>query len=131
MKARYWLLTALYCAGIFALSSRSQVPDPGFSFPHLDKAAHFVVYAGLATVVSVGRRRSGNSAGWRGLLFPVFFALAYGLTDEVHQRFVAQRTFDLLDLAADGAGALAASALLAAWWRRADARQAVSSPGGS
>jgi len=52
-------------------------------------------------------------------LLAVLASTVYGVTDEVHQRFVPGRTADLLDLAADAVGAtIAAVGALAARWLR-------------
>ncbi len=112
LKAPYILVTGLYCALIFYLSSLSDPPDPGFHFPGLDKVVHLILYAGLAATVSVGIYRS-NETVKQGVQFwvPVVFALLYGLTDEIHQIFVPNRSFEWADLLADLCGALLVQAL--------------------
>ncbi|HQK75203.1 MAG TPA: hypothetical protein PKZ25_03325, partial [Candidatus Hydrogenedentes bacterium] len=68
MKTRYVIAIALYCAGIFWISSQ---PRPlGIEVPGefgIDKLGHCGVYAGLAGLVSVGLRRSesGLSLRWQ------------------------------------------------------------------
>lgn len=47
-------------------------------------------------------------AGWKGKMLAVCLCLIYGVTDEFHQHFVPGRMPDLLDLANDGIGAIAA-----------------------
>jgi VanZ family protein len=108
MRWYYWAAAALYCAGIFYLSS-SPAEAPALLFPHQDKVFHAVLYGGLTALISAGMWRAPRSYP-AGLHFwvPVVFATLYGLSDEIHQRFVPGRTFDLLDLAADVAGALLA-----------------------
>lgn len=103
----YAALTLAYCAGIFYLSAQSEPPKPDVSVPGLDKLAHAVLFGGLAAVVALGLLRS-NALLDRHVFFliPVTFAVGYGLTDEIHQIYVPERSFDLLDLAADAAGAL-------------------------
>ncbi|MFO7975425.1 MAG: VanZ family protein [Candidatus Hydrogenedentota bacterium] len=120
MKLPYIIATALYCAGIFWISSQ---PRPlGVELPPafgIDKLLHFGVYAGLAGLVSVGLQRSESrlSKPWR-FWFPILFAALYGLSDEVHQIFVPRRTFAIGDLAANTAGAFAAQYLLwCIFWR--------------
>ncbi len=115
----YAALILLYCAGIFWLSAQSDPPKPDVSFPGADKLAHALMYAGLAGLVSEGLRRAPVPPGpgprrWG----PVLFAAFYGITDEIHQLFTPKRTFDLFDLLADTAGALAAQAILTVFWRR-------------
>jgi len=81
------------------------------------------LYAGLALLIL----RALAGASWRNVTIgagvaAVLLSAAYGATDEFHQRFVPGRTADLLDLAADTAGAAAAVAvvwLIARWRRRA------------
>jgi len=109
MKFRYIGATALYCSMIFWMSAQSSPPtgDWGlFSFPGSDKIAHAILYAGLATVVSFGLWRS-NETIRPALQFwiPIIFSIFYGLSDEIHQLYVANRTFDLMDLLADAIGA--------------------------
>lgn len=119
LKARYILLIGAYCAGIFFLSSMSDPPDPGITFPLRDKVVHMVLYAGLAATVSIGIRRSNDVVRpWVQWWVPVVFAVAYGVTDEVHQIFVPNRGWELSDLAADALGALLAQAVLVGgFWR--------------
>jgi hypothetical protein len=73
--------------------------------PYGDKLAHFALMGMFAFAVSLalGRRESGRSperaARLGGLgVFAVVFV------EELSQRFVATRTFDLLDLGADAFG---------------------------
>lgn len=113
MKLPYVILTAAYCAAIYWMSSKPDPPFPMETFPGADKGAHAVLYAGLAAVVSLGLRRSGNPVTPAAqFAVPLLFATFYGLTDEVHQVFVPNRSFDVLDLLADSTGALAAQVAL-------------------
>jgi VanZ family protein len=74
-----------------------------------DKGAHALLYAGLGVLVA--RALAG---GWRRPMTPraalvaVLICTVYGITDELHQRFVPTRDADVLDVAADAAGAIAA-----------------------
>ena len=121
MRRALWLWgpVAAYAVVIFLESSVSQVPElpTGVS----DKDAHGLLYAGLALLIL----RAVAGASWRNVTIgagvaAVFLSAAYGATDEFHQRFVPGRTADLMDLAADTAGAATAVAVvwLIAWWRR-------------
>ncbi len=85
----------------------------------MDKVAHGVMFGGLAATVAVGLRRSNDVIlPWRLFLIPFFFAAFYGLTDEIHQLFVIDRTFEVLDIVADAAGALLVQVFLCRFcWR--------------
>ena len=108
-KKRYAVATLLYCGMIFTLSSQSEPPAADWGLldlPGMDKVAHGILYAGLAGLVSFGLRRSNETVRapvhfW----IPVLFASLYGLSDEVHQLYVPERSFDWMDLLADGLGA--------------------------
>ena len=86
----------------------SSLPDPGLPGGSSDKAAHFLVYGALgATLMRAlanGRIAAMNA---RRLLVAALVATIYGVTDEIHQYFVPPRTPDILDVAADAAGAAA------------------------
>jgi hypothetical protein len=115
----YIAAVAAYCSLIFYLSHQSELPSTGFSFPGMDKVAHGVMFGGLAATVAVGLRRSNDVIlPWRLSLIPFFFAAFYGLMDEIHQLFVIDRTFDVLDIVADVAGALLVQVFLCRFcWR--------------
>src|SRR5262245_1791403 len=91
-------------AAIFYLSSQSRLPDlpgglTGFT-------GHALGYALLAALVLRALSRADWSnvrgpLGWRALLF----SSVYGVTDEFHQSFVANRTPDVMDWATDTAAA--------------------------
>jgi VanZ family protein len=101
-------------AVIFALSSMTRLPEPPGGLN--DKGAHMIEYGGLALLTL----RALAAGRWSAVRLPVaigtvVIALAYGLTDEIHQFFVPGRQCDVRDLAADAAGAGIAAAALWTW----------------
>jgi VanZ family protein len=106
-----WGPVAVYMAGLFYLSSQPTLPAADLT---PDWTQHGVAYAGLALVAL----RAVTGARWSGvgiwtLAIAWIIAVAYGVSDEVHQTFVPSRTADVRDVIADGVGA--ALALGAAW----------------
>jgi VanZ family protein len=108
-----WGPVFVVMALIFSASSMSDpgTPPGGLS----DKGAHFVAYGalGASLIRAVSGNRTAAMTAGRIVLAAVLAAL-YGATDELHQRFVPDRTPDLLDLFADACGGLAGSILLSA-----------------
>lgn len=99
---------ALIWAGLLLfIGGRSNVPRVETDLP-LDKAAHFVLYGILGALATLGWMRAGRRPR---LLWVLLLALLVGVADEVHQRFVAHRSSELLDLVADAAG-MAVAALV-------------------
>ena len=119
MKWPYILATSFYCAGLWWLSSQSHPPKPNVDFFGSDKVVHAMLYATLAGIVSFGLKRSDNPPGPRlQFWLPIIFAVAYGITDEIHQAFIPLRSASLADLVADLLGALAAQTCLCLYlWR--------------
>jgi VanZ family protein len=104
-------------AMLFFFSSLSHVPSPPGILGFLtDKDEHFVFYGGLAALtvraLAKGQWRSVTLAAACGA---ALVSSAYGVTDEFHQRFVPGREYDVLDMAADAIGSVAAAGALWAW----------------
>ncbi len=114
MSAQRWLPAAAWAATLYWLSSQPQLPELPVAFPGADKLLHAGAYALLALTCAFALRWP---QGARAFL-PALLATAYGLTDELHQRYVPGRSADLADLFADGGGALLAVALVAAMQAR-------------
>lgn len=121
LRMPYFLLVALYCAGIFWLSNMPEPPrpvQPPAMIPGADKIAHAVLYAGLTCCLSFGIRRSNkNPPVWAQWYVPVGFAILYGISDEVHQSFVPKRSADPWDVLADAIGAIIAQLVLFRAWK--------------
>lgn len=104
-----------YMVFIFALSS---IPSPP-SFPSgMDKGLHYFLYGGLAVVIA--RALSGGrfaDATWGVAVGAALLATIYGVSDEMHQQFVAGRTFEYWDVAADAAGASCGAVAASLWGR--------------
>jgi VanZ family protein len=108
-----WSPVAIYMAAIFLLSSTARLPAPpgGLS----DKQVHALVYAGLCAVTARAFARGAwRRLSARTLALAWLVTVFYGATDEWHQGFVPGRTTDLMDLAADAAGAAIAALALGA-----------------
>jgi VanZ family protein len=98
-----WVVTIAYAGFIFFLSSRTWKGLP--SFPFADKSFHAILYFGFGALLLWSLRATRLKA--RPFIAYIAFlcAVAYGLSDEIHQLFVPGREFSLFDLMADGAGA--------------------------
>jgi VanZ family protein len=104
---RWWILAALYMAGLFALSC---VPEdrthPGigayFPPPDVQNALHIPAYAGLSFLLWKALRGRRHAA-----LLAASLATIYGALDEVHQMFTYGRTSSVTDALANALGAFA------------------------
>jgi len=99
---------------IFFLSAQSSLPElPGHPS---DKLEHSTAYAVLGLLL-VWAQADGSirHVTFRRVLVAIAVASAYGYSDEVHQRFVPNRTYDLMDWAADTTGASVAAVGAWAW----------------
>ena len=107
-----WAPVLLVMAVIFLASSISDLSTlPG---DVSDKTGHFAGYAVLAlTVLRAMARARWAGVTARSAVLSWVVCLAYGASDEFHQRFVPGRTPALDDLGADAAGA--ATAILIVW----------------
>ena len=100
----YWFPLITYGLALFV---QSAYPSPQSlpRFPYGDKVLHFFAYAvmgGLffrALLVTWPRWRSA-----RIVFYSVLFSTLYGVSDEIHQIFVASRTADQMDVLADFLG---------------------------
>lgn len=108
-----WGPVAVYMIAIHVESSLSSVgPPAGMS----DKLAHALGFGLLALLIL----RALADATWRGvtratLAGCVVLTVLYGLKDEWQQMSTPGRSADLMDVAADCAGALGAAAAAGAW----------------
>lgn len=104
---KYWLPVYLYAGLIFFYSSLSFPPLLAPKILHADKLLHLVEYAILGYLIARAARNSSSLRLSRQFrIFAVLLGLLYGLTDEFHQYFVPGRKVEILDLLADGTGAL-------------------------
>lgn len=102
-----WAPVVAQMAAIFVASSMTAVPDlpAGLS----NHTGHFIGYAILGSLAL----RAFAGARWRGVTaraagWSVLLSSAYGVTDELHQTLVPNRTPAVDDWAADTAGAVIA-----------------------
>ena len=101
-----WSLSLLYMAAIFSISAQSNPPLP-YGISGGDFILHMAEYSILGLLLSWTLVNSGVMR--RNALYVFLMGLFYGMTDELHQYFVPQRTASLLDLTADGIGSLLGS----------------------
>ena len=107
-----WLPPVALMIAIFALSSMpNDDPDRGLAHLILRKAAHFTEYALLAGLWWRALRTRLEARAALAAAFSI--AVAYAVTDEIHQTFVDTRVGSPVDVLIDMAGAAAATGLIA------------------
>jgi VanZ family protein len=118
-----WLAVGGYAAGLFALSSapvsrrlvaaenrlvRQRRVLPRW-LPY-DKVFHaFVFGLGAVLLCRALQDQTPTRTSRQIVLYSVLAALGYGITDELHQARVPQRTAEVADVVADGLGAAVAA----------------------
>jgi VanZ family protein len=112
-----WLPVLAWMALIFVLSSQPtppRAPDELLDVL-LKKAAHFVEYVVLALLLVRALVGTHEPIGWRTKTLALVVAVAYAVSDEVHQRFVPGRGPSAWDVGIDSLGAMSGVALFARW----------------
>ena len=102
-----WLPVFAVMAGIFVLSSQSGLKvseDPVVERP-IRATGHLLAYATLAAL-SLVALSWGRVPRLRDAVIAFAIAVAYGLSDELHQSFVPERSGRLDDVLTDIVGAL-------------------------
>jgi VanZ family protein len=103
-KFLFFVPAGLYYALIFILSSlrvKGQV-----SLPFLDKGLHLVEFTLLGFLLSFGFFLSFGSSVRVKSVFTLTSGILLGCLDELHQYFVPERSFEVLDIVADSIGIL-------------------------
>ena len=118
-KLSSWLPPALWAAVLFALSSIPGSRVPTFPLSFADKIEHGLVYCVLGALCFRALARTARLSVGAMVAVGTAIALAYGISDEIHQIFVPGRTADPRDVAADAIGGLLGclTALTARWFR--------------
>ena len=99
---------------LFTASAQSDLPQlPGNPS---DKSEHAAAYGVLSLLVVWALARGRwRSVTLRTIVIATLICAAYGYSDEYHQLFVPNRSYDLKDLAADAAGAALVAGAVWAW----------------
>jgi VanZ family protein len=103
-KVLFFVPAILYYALIFILSSLRIKGQP--SLPFLDKGLHLVEFALLGFLLSLGFFLGFGSSVRVKSLFTLASGILLGCLDEIHQYFVPERSFEVLDMVADSIGIL-------------------------
>lgn len=90
--------------------------DIGPMVPHLDKVAHFGLYAILGSALAWVRLERASPLPH---VLLIVLGILYGLSDEIHQAYVPGRSPDIADLVADALGVIVGYGLFLRWRGRA------------
>ena len=106
MTLIYRLPVAAYCALIFWQSSSASFGAlPAFAFS--DKIMHLGGYALLGALVFRALEQEALNLSRRGLILAaILLSTLFGVSDEIHQGFVAGRCADPFDAVADALGCI-------------------------
>ncbi len=101
-KILLFLPAVLYYTLIFFLSSISFKGQA--SIPFLDKGMHLVEFGFLGFFLSLGYFLSLKSSLRIKFVFTAASGILLGCLDEIHQYFVPDRSFEVMDMLADSIG---------------------------
>lgn len=103
-KILLFLPAVLYYTLIFFLSSRSFKFQA--SVPFIDKGMHLVEFALLGFFLSLGYFLSLRTSLRIKSAFTMASGILLGCLDEIHQHFIPNRSFEVMDMVADSIGIL-------------------------
>ena len=106
---KLWL-PVLVCMGIIFYASSLPGSDIPPLFPFQDIAFHILIYLILALFFSHALKNTYTDIALsKVILLTIIFGIVYGITDELHQAFVPDRTASGLDVIIDGIGSFIGS----------------------
>lgn len=101
---KYWVPLYIYAGIIFSFSSIPK-PLPEVDIPFFDKALHICEYAVFGLLASRAFKNSPRRGFFENFkLMAILISILYGISDEFHQAFVAERQFSIFDMVADAIG---------------------------
>ena len=107
-----WLILGAYWVLIFVATHLPATHLPDVKVMGKDKTMHFMAYSGLALVFWLSYYRNARPSFRQKRTWLVIFTLiAYGIFDEITQKYVG-RTTDIMDLLSDSCGILTALIML-------------------
>jgi glycopeptide antibiotics resistance protein len=112
LPAMGWIILILFLCTL----PGSAIPSMSmFDKLHVDKIVHFVLFGGTVLLLAYGYYKQKGALSGLALFSLVVVVTLYGLAIEFIQKYlVANRSFDMYDLLADGLGAVA-GALVFLW----------------
>lgn len=112
LPAMGWIILILFLCTL----PGSAIPSMSmFDKLHVDKIVHFVLFGGTVLLLAYGYYKQKGAISGLALFSLVAVVTLYGLAIEFIQKYlVANRSFDMYDLLADGLGAVA-GALVFLW----------------
>ncbi|GEM_PF-370241 len=110
-----WTLPVTWAGIIFWLSSQSFVDIPGPEFDWKPKLGHWVLYSALCVFLAAPLRWAHGVSLKKTLALAIIVASLYGVTDEIHQMFVPERTPRVTDWMIDTLGATFGAAVFYAY----------------
>lgn len=105
----FLLLTAVYAAMIFYLSSQSEPPgaaEASAGIPYFEKIGHAGLYFGLTLSVYMTLIKYPGELNFDVYYVTFLIVLLYALSDEFHQSFVPHRFAALDDVLFDALGSV-------------------------
>lgn len=102
-----WAPAIVFASAIFFISSLPGASLPTVAIWSADKVVHAAVFAvlGLLVALPLDRLKLVERKGWL-IAVAALIATAYGVSDELHQRFTPGRSPDVADVVADAVGAV-------------------------
>ena len=101
------VITLLIASFIFYMSSKSFEKGTLVEFPYKSIVYHFIIFFTFAFFISISIIK-GKKQNNYWIFIAVLIALAYAITDEIHQLFVPNRFCDVKDFLIDSTGIILA-----------------------
>ncbi|RPE13886.1 hypothetical protein EGT74_10345 [Chitinophaga lutea] len=116
LPALGWIILILF---LCTMPVPAVKPTSWLDLIHLDKIVHFFLFGGTVILLAYGYHRQRGRVSTSGLFYLALFVTLYGLAIEFIQKyFTANRSFEIWDVVADGAGALAGALIFGLIGRR-------------
>jgi VanZ family protein len=113
-------MALFYALLIFVASAIPHIPTP-WGFKWGDKVVHFFEYGVFSLLLFLAFFNSGKEFLKKNVFFfSILIGMVYGLSDEIHQKFVPGRSCDIFDFLADGLGILLVQAAIWFYLKRKD-----------